>query len=74
MQLLDPFQDQISDPFSSNEANISGFLNMLISARDSNVKNFIYASSSSAYGDHEALPKVEDVIANLKIHTLSLNM
>ena len=56
----------ISDPFSSNEANISGFLNMLISARDSNVKNFIYASSSSAYGDHEALPKVEDVIGKPK--------
>ena len=56
----------ISDPFSSNEANISGFLNMLIAARDSNIKNFIYASSSSAYGDHEALPKVEDVIGKPK--------
>ena len=56
----------ISDPFSSNEANITGFLNMLISARDSNIKNFIYASSSSAYGDHEALPKVEDVIGKPK--------
>ena len=56
----------ISDPFSSNEANISGFLNMLISARDSNIKNFIYASSSSAYGDHESLPKVEDVIGKPK--------
>ena len=44
----------ISDPFSSNEANITGFLNMLISARDSNIKNFIYAGSSSTYGDHEA--------------------
>ena len=56
----------ISDPFSSNEANISGFLNMLISARDSNIKNFIYASSSSAYGDHKSLPKVEDVIGKPK--------
>jgi UDP-N-acetylglucosamine 4-epimerase len=56
----------ISDPFSSNEANISGFLNMLISARDSKIKNFIYASSSSAYGDHESLPKVEDVIGKPK--------
>jgi len=52
----------ISDPFSSNHANITGFLNMLISSRDINIKNFIYASSSSTYGDHEALPKVEDVI------------
>lgn len=56
----------ISDPFSSNEANITGFLNMLISARDSNIKNFIYAGSSSTYGDHEALPKVENVIGKPK--------
>ena len=56
----------ISDPFSSNEANITGFLNMLISARDSKIKNFIYAGSSSTYGDHEALPKVENVIGKPK--------
>ena len=48
----------ISDPFSSNEANISGFLNMLISARDSNVKNFIYLSSSCIYSANESNEKI----------------
>lgn len=56
----------ISDPFSSNNANITGFLNMLISSRDAKIRNFVYASSSSTYGDHEALPKVEDVIGKPK--------
>lgn len=52
----------INDPATSNEVNISGFLNMLIAARDARVKRFIYAASSSTYGDSQALPKVEDVI------------
>lgn len=52
----------INDPITSNEVNVSGFLNMLVSARDAGVKRFIYAASSSTYGDSEALPKVEDVI------------
>ncbi len=52
----------INDPLTSNEVNISGFLNMLVAARDAGVKRFIYAASSSTYGDSEALPKVEDVI------------
>jgi UDP-N-acetylglucosamine 4-epimerase len=52
----------IADPITSNETNISGFLNMLVASRDEKVKRFIYAASSSTYGDHEALPKVEDVI------------
>ncbi|MCF8273431.1 MAG: SDR family oxidoreductase [Flavobacteriaceae bacterium] len=52
----------IQDPFTTNEVNISGFLNMLVAARDAKVKRFVYAASSSTYGDHEALPKVEDVI------------
>jgi UDP-N-acetylglucosamine 4-epimerase len=52
----------INDPATSNEVNISGFLNMLIASRDANVKRFIYAASSSTYGDSEALPKVEDHI------------
>jgi UDP-N-acetylglucosamine 4-epimerase len=52
----------IQDPITTNEVNISGFLNMLVAARDAKVKRFIYAASSSTYGDHEALPKVEDVI------------
>lgn len=52
----------IKDPITSNEVNVSGFLNMLISARDSNVKRFVYAASSSTYGDSEALPKVEETI------------
>lgn len=52
----------IKDPITSNEVNISGFLNMLVAARDAGVKRFIYAASSSTYGDSENLPKVEDVI------------
>lgn len=52
----------IMDPQTSNAVNISGFLNILLAARDANVKRFIYAASSSTYGDSQALPKVEDVI------------
>ncbi|MCS4301647.1 MULTISPECIES: SDR family oxidoreductase [unclassified Chryseobacterium] len=52
----------IKDPQTSNEVNISGFLNMLVAARDANVKRFVYAASSSTYGDSKALPKVEEVI------------
>ena len=52
----------IDDPIASNETNITGFLNMLVAARDNGVKRFIYAASSSTYGDSEALPKVENVI------------
>lgn len=52
----------INDPITSNDVNIGGFLNMLVAARDANVKRFVYAASSSTYGDSEALPKVEDKI------------
>ena len=52
----------IDSPINSNAANVSGFLNMLVAARDANVESFTYAGSSSTYGDHPALPKVEDVI------------
>ncbi|OBQ54099.1 SDR family oxidoreductase [Tamlana sp. s12] len=52
----------INDPITTNDVNVSGFLNMLVAARDAKVKRFVYAASSSTYGDHEALPKVEDVI------------
>jgi UDP-N-acetylglucosamine 4-epimerase len=52
----------INDPITTNDVNISGFLNMLVAARDAKVKRFIYAASSSTYGDSEGLPKVEDVI------------
>ena len=54
----------INDPITSNEVNISGFLNMLLAARDANVNRFVYAASSSTYGDHPGLPKVEDKIGN----------
>ena len=54
----------IADPIATNETNISGFLNMLTAARDANVSSFTYAASSSTYGDHPALPKVEDAIGN----------
>lgn len=52
----------INDPITSNDVNVSGFLNMLVASKESNVKRFIYAASSSTYGDSAALPKVEDVI------------
>lgn len=52
----------INDPITSNEVNVGGFLNMLVASRDAGVKRFIYAASSSTYGDSEALPKVEDNI------------
>ena len=52
----------IKDPITSNEVNVGGFLNMLTASRDSDVNRFIYAASSSTYGDSEALPKVEDEI------------
>lgn len=52
----------IADPIATNQANINGFLNMLVASRDAGVKRFVYAASSSTYGDHPALPKVEDRI------------
>ena len=54
----------LADPITSNSANITGFLNMLVAARDAQVKSFVYAASSSTYGDHPALPKVEENIGN----------
>lgn len=52
----------LADPITTNSANITGFLNMLVASRDAQVKSFTYAASSSTYGDHPALPKVEDNI------------
>ena len=52
----------INDPVTTNSVNVGGFLNMLVAARDAKVKRFIYAASSSTYGDSETLPKVEEVI------------
>mgnify|MGYP003810063287 CR=1 FL=1 len=52
----------LEDPITTNTANIDGFLNMLVAARDAKVARFVYAASSSTYGDHPGLPKVEDVI------------
>ncbi|TCI91727.1 SDR family oxidoreductase [Tenacibaculum sp. M341] len=52
----------INDPITSNGVNVSGFLNMLVAARDAGVKRFVYAASSSTYGDSETLPKIEDKI------------
>ncbi len=54
----------LKDPITTNEVNVSGFLNMLVAARDAKVKRFVYAASSSTYGDSGKLPKVEDVIGN----------
>ena len=52
----------LNDPITTNDVNVSGFLNMLVAARDAKVKRFVYAASSSTYGDSVALPKVEDAI------------
>lgn len=52
----------IKDPITSNEVNVNGFLNMLVACRDAEIKRFVYAASSSTYGDSESLPKVEDKI------------
>jgi UDP-N-acetylglucosamine 4-epimerase len=52
----------VEDPITTNASNVSGFLNMLVAARNSEVKRFVYAASSSTYGDHPDLPKVEDNI------------
>lgn len=54
----------IEDPILSNQSNIDGFLNMLLASRDAGVKRFVYAASSSTYGDHPALPKLEANIGN----------
>lgn len=54
----------IENPIATNAANIDGFVNMLVAAREANVQNFVYAASSSTYGDHGALPKKEDIIGN----------
>lgn len=52
----------INDPKTTNDVNIGGFINMLVAAKEHNIKRFVYAASSSTYGDHKALPKVEDRI------------
>jgi UDP-N-acetylglucosamine 4-epimerase len=54
----------LEDPINTNASNITGFLNMLVAARDAKVKRFVYAASSSTYGDHPELPKIEDRIGN----------
>ena len=52
----------IDDPIESHDTNVTGFLNMLVAARDAKVERFVYAASSAAYGDHPGLPKVEDIV------------
>lgn len=54
----------INDPINTNKANIDGFLNMLVASRDAGIKRFVYAASSSTYGDHPDLPKQEDRVGN----------
>ena len=54
----------LKEPINSNEVNVSGFLNMLVAARDQKIKRFIFAASSSTYGDSQKLPKVEDEIGS----------
>jgi UDP-N-acetylglucosamine 4-epimerase len=52
----------VADPIATNAANVTGFVNMLVAARDAKIKRFVYAASSSTYGDHPGLPKVESLI------------
>ena len=52
----------IKDPITSNDVNVSGFLNILVAARDNKVKRIVYAASSSTYGDSQSMPKIEDII------------
>lgn len=52
----------LADPLTTNAANVTGFVNMLVAARDAKVRRFVYAASSSTYGDHEKLPKTEETI------------
>ena len=52
----------VKDPITTNDVNVAGFLNMLVASRDAKVKRFIYAASSSTYGDSVSLPKMEDNI------------
>jgi len=54
----------IEDPINTNKANIDGFLNMLVASKDANIRRFVYAASSSTYGDHPDLPKIEEKIGN----------
>ncbi|MFI0459619.1 MAG: NAD-dependent epimerase/dehydratase family protein, partial [Candidatus Thiodiazotropha endolucinida] len=54
----------LADPITTNESNITGYLNILVAARDAQVRRFVYAASSSTYGDHPGLPKLEDRIGN----------
>ncbi|WP_269915184.1 NAD-dependent epimerase/dehydratase family protein [Acinetobacter sp. HY1485] len=54
----------VQNPIATNASNIDGFLNMLVAAKEANIKNMVYAASSSTYGDHTALPKQEDIIGN----------
>ena len=62
MSALGSVPRSINDPITTNDVNVTGFLNMLVASRDAKVKRFIYAASSSTYGDSEKLPKVEDII------------
>ena len=57
----------IEDPITANQVNVTGFLNMLIAARDQKVRRFVYAASSATYGDHPGLPKVENEIGALSL-------
>ena len=54
----------VADPIATNQSNVTGFLNMLVASRNAGVKRFVYAASSSTYGDHPGMPKVEDRIGN----------
>lgn len=54
----------INDPVTSNDVNVGGFMNMLVASKDEGIKRFVFASSSSVYGDDTSLPKVEDVVGN----------
>ena len=58
----------INDPLSSHQSNVNGFFNILLSAKENNIKRVVYASSSSVYGDEKQLPKVEDKTGKYYLH------
>ena len=60
----------VKDPITTNEVNIGGFLNMLIASRDAGVKRFIFAASSSTYGDSQILPKVENLFPHMQLRSM----
>ena len=70
----DPVPRSIKNPIRTNASNVTGFLNILDSAYNENIKSFVYAASSSTYGDHPDLPKKEEIMESLCHHMVLQNI